>query len=42
MKYLLIIFVALAFVSCTEEEEKKKTNDPEVVEKTDQIPRRTG
>ncbi|TNF46752.1 MAG: hypothetical protein EP305_09965 [Bacteroidetes bacterium] len=32
MKYLLILFVAFAFISCSEEEEKKKTDDPEVVE----------
>lgn len=28
MKYLLILFVAIAFISCTEEEEKKKVDDP--------------
>lgn len=32
MKYLLILFVAFAFISCSEEEEKKKTDDLEVVE----------
>ncbi len=32
MKYLLIFFVAFAFISCSEEEEKKKIDDPEVVE----------
>lgn len=32
MKYLLILFVAFAFISCSEEAEKKKTDEPEVVE----------